>query len=59
MNTYKKQTLVNKSRQKKASASPAVSYAFSVFRTLQKLKRHSRHTPLFCQPNALLFFSSL
>jgi hypothetical protein len=42
---------VNNSRQKNASASPAGSYAFSVLRTLQKLNRHSRHTPgpLFCQ----------
>jgi len=39
------------SRQKKASARPAGSYAFSVLRTLQKLTRHSCHTPgaLFCQ----------
>ena len=40
-----------RSRQKKASARPAGSYAFVVLRTSQKLNRHSRHTPgpLFCQ----------
>ncbi|MGZ3971154.1 MAG: hypothetical protein ACXVJM_15145 [Mucilaginibacter sp.] len=43
--------VTKKSRQKKASARPAGSYAFSVLRTLQRLNRHSRHTPgpLFCQ----------
>ena len=50
-----------RSRQKKASARPAGSYAFSVLRTLQRLNRHSRHTPgpLFCQPCALLLPDSL
>jgi hypothetical protein len=40
-----------RSRQKKASARPAGSYAFFVLRTLQKLNRHSRYPPgpLFCQ----------
>jgi hypothetical protein len=42
--------VTKKSRQKKASTRPAGSYAFSVLCTLQRLNRHSRHTPgpLFC-----------
>ena len=49
-----------RSRQKKASGRPAGSYAFFVLRTLQKLNRHSRHTPdpLFCQATVLFVLKS-
>ena len=49
--------VTKRSRQKKASTLPAGSYAFSALRALQRLNRHSRHTPgpLFCQAFARLW----